>query len=168
MTRILIYAFRPFGGNNINISEEVLKNVKQRKGLKKVYLKTRFEEKIFLDLIGKYKPEMIIGLGQYPRGKRIRIEKRAMNLFGSKNRDDKKILEDGREYLDVNLEIKNDERSFFSFDAGEFVCNYSMYILLNECLKINIKFGFLHIPRMMDKKVAINFIESSINSLFGC
>ena len=164
MTKILLYAFKPFGKNNHNTSEDVLNYIPTSKLIKKVILQTHFEKITFLDLINRYHPDIILGVGQYPKGNKIRIETRAVNQFGSlKTKKFQSIDSKGPDCLFTTLNIKPDVDCIISDDAGVFVCNFSMYVLLKECLGKKIRFGFIHIPKRFDQEKAVKFIQKTLD-----
>jgi len=109
----------------------------------------KFHKNIFLNTIKKYNPDIILGIGQCARGNIIRIERKASNL--------KKT-----QYKLVNLKLKKNKYSRISYNAGSFVCNFSMYVILDYIKNKKIKFAFIHIPHNYDLSKSIKFIESKI------
>jgi hypothetical protein len=53
--------------------------------------------------------------------------------------------------------------------AGEYVCNYSMYVILDfiNRRQFPIRFGFIHIPHRYDYKKAIRLLEKAIGEIAG-
>ena len=130
--KVLIYGFGPYRQWKDNVTEKIIKRVKQRKNLKKVIYEISLNQNNFLDKIEKFKPDLIIGMGQNHRLKKINIERKAINLK-RKNKKDKpvKILKNGPNHYFVNLKLKNDKYSRISYNAGRYICNFSMYTILN-------------------------------------
>ena len=160
--KILLYGFKPWGKLNKNISQEIVRKIKPRKKLKKVIFDVKFEKKQFKDAIKKFKPDVIIGLGMSGRGKKIRIERKALNILNKHNKKPKiKILNSGKE-LFANLRIKKDNNSRISYYAGDYVCNYSIYVISGLIKNKKIRYGFLHIPKTYNLDRAVRFVENII------
>jgi len=66
-------------------------------------------------------------------------------------------LQKGPNYLFTTLKIKSDKNSYFSYDAWDYICNYSMYIILNSFK--NKRFTFIHIPKNYNINTIIKYIE---------
>lgn len=148
-----IYAFKPFGKFTKNSSEEILKEIKGRSIKKKFEVK--FDKKMFITEIKKHNPDIIIGIGMAARSKKIRIERKAVNKIKNK------LIKKGKKEYFVNLKIKPAKEMRISYDAGTYVCNYSMYIILDSFMKK--KFAFFHVPKKMtvkQKKIFLKTIEN--------
>ncbi len=160
--KTLLYGFKPWGKLDKNISQEILKRIKSNKNLKKVIFKVNFNKKKLINPIIKFKPDIILGLGMSGKGNKIRIEKKALNILNKyDNKPKKKISKSGKEFF-VNLRIKKDNNSRISYYAGDYVCNYSMYVILDYIKNKNIKYGFIHIPKTYNLSKAINFIKKRV------
>jgi len=165
-TKILIYGFKPFQGLKENITEKIIENIKNRKNLRKVVFPVKFEKKMFLNEIKEFEPDIILGLGLHPRGKKIRIERKAVNLKQFSKKDiPKPIYKNKPKYLFATLKLKRDKESWISYDAGKYVCNFSMYTLLEFTKNKNIKFAFLHIPKDYNLNKAVKFVGSKIDEI---
>jgi pyrrolidone-carboxylate peptidase len=164
--KTLLYAFQPYGGNVTNISESVLKLLPFR-DVEKMVLPVAFDKKVFQDLVAR-QPKYIIGLGQYPRGEMVRIERRAQNLYGAKKLKNYRPIMPGKpRYRSLNLLLKPNKHSRLSYDAGKYVCNFSMYMLADLCSKHNIQYAFFHIPKGMNKNIAAQSIAKMLHSKFA-
>jgi len=69
--------------NSTNISQQVVETIHDREGLVPHIFPTRFNQAQFINLVDRVNPDLIIGLGQYPRGKKLRIETIAHNHYSS-------------------------------------------------------------------------------------
>jgi pyroglutamyl-peptidase len=165
--KLLIYAFEPFGRNEQNISHWVLNRLNKRKGLGKIVLPVEFNDSIFIKMVQAYRPDAILGLGQYPRGKKVRIERLASNERKTKGKAPSKIMSEGPHNAKTTLRLKSDSSSWISYNAGRFVCNYSMYVLLTNPVSQSIPLAFLHIPKNSDITQAVRFVESKIDEIIG-
>lgn len=144
--KVLVYAFSSFGGAASNISEQILKRLTVIAD--KLLLKVRFVELPYRDIAAN-DYDMIVGMGQYPRGKRIRIERFAHNLWGSKAKGYTQIEKGGLEKIELDLKLSPIQGALPSDDAGRFVCNFSMYTLM-RLKKKTTKLAFLHIPKQVE------------------
>jgi pyrrolidone-carboxylate peptidase len=54
-----------------------------------------------------------------------------------------------------------------SSKAGEYVCNYSMYVILDFIKRhqLPIRFGFIHVPHRYDYKKAIRLVEKALGKI---
>ena len=165
---ILLYGFTPFGHNHTNISQQIVEAIPDRRGLVKHIFPTRFDEAQFLNVANKSKPDLIIGTGQYPRGKKLRIETVARNHYRSVSHPiTSPIIENGDESITLNYNLSENNETKLSVDAGKYVCNYSMYILATWTLQHHSRLAFLHIPKdyILDK--AHEYIEGEINRIIN-
>jgi len=165
MKKILLYGFKPFKKFKKNISEEVVKNIDMK--FKKVILPVVPKKEIILDKIKRYQPEIIIGIGQCRKGKLIRIERKAKNRYKTKEARKVKIDKRGRDQYLVNLKLKKIPGTKISYSAGEFLCNFSMYVIMDFIKKRGLKteFAFLHIPRDYKARKAIRLIKKLISQI---
>lgn len=157
---ILLYAFSSWGKNNSNISEEVLNNLDLPAD--KLVLQVSFDQQPFLDILAMDYSH-IIGLGQYPRGNFIRLEQVAHNIYGSKSMGFQ-VIDEGPENLQVDLKLKPTANSKITFDAGKFLCNFSMYTILKN-KKQNQKYAFLHIPKRIDINKAVEYVDEILRQI---
>ncbi len=165
MVKILIYGFKPWGKFKENITEKVLVKIRNRKNIKKVVFNVEFNKSQFINEIVKFNPEVIIGLGQCSQGDKLRIERKAINLEKNKLKEDPKpIFKNGLQFLFSTLKIKNDNQLKMSYNAGKYVCNYSMYVIADFIKDRNIKSGFIHVPKEYNVKKATKQIEGIIKT----
>jgi pyrrolidone-carboxylate peptidase len=142
----LIYAFGPWAHMRTNRSQDVLHALSDIQADKMV-LPVGYDEPIYSTL-AKPHHKIIVGLGQWPPGGGVRIERATYNL---KRLDDGNMVEiepGGLSRLPVDLMFEPIEGSLLSENPGEGVCNYLMYLLM-KIKSEETKFGFLHIPSDM-------------------
>lgn len=164
--KIFVYGFGQDKNYKKNITEKIVQKVRNQRGLTKVIFPVEFQRQIFLDKIIKNKPDVILGLGQHPRSKKIRIERKAVNLKRKNRKEKSKIISKHKpSHLFVNIKLKNDNASWISYDAGKYVCNFSMYVISDFATKKGIKYAFIHIPKDYNVNKAVKFIESKINEM---
>lgn len=153
--RCLVYAFGAFGRTKRNISEEVLEGINL--GCDKRVLRVRWGTAVYRRMVGE-RWDKIVGLGQYPRGNKIRIERFAHNSYGTRARGYRAIDKLGPRELRVDLDFEPVEGAVVTEEAGRYVCNYSMYQLM-RLKSEDTKFGFLHIPRPMRIDRVLGVVE---------
>ena len=128
----------------------------------------RFNRLQFINAIKDYKPDVILGLGQCARGRLLRIETRTTNKRRKDRREiSKPIIPGGTRRLFTNLKIKLGRLSRRSNDAGSYVCNYSMYVILDflKRRRLNVPFGFIHIPHGYDPRKAVSVLVKVIGEI---
>lgn len=170
---ILITAFEPFAGNELNPSYEVLKllpdnfcDIKIKKILCEVSFKDAF--KPIKEELDKNSYDVVIMLGQYGGINNIRLEMASHNIISSSKPDNDGVIPeqqpiiDGADYgyftcIDVwSLHRKlaaNGIKVDISESAGTYVCNFIYFSCLNY-IRIhnrNIKAMFVHLPYITEQ-----------------
>ena len=166
--RLLIYGFGPYGEFENNVTEKILRKLPNRRWLKKVVFPVRFHRGQFIDAIERYKPDIIVGLGQCSKGRLLRIEERALNQRrNSKRTKARPILRRGVHRFLTNLPLQLGRHARSSNNAGAYVCNYSMYVILDylEQRRLSIPYGFIHIPCRYDPIKASRILEKAIGRI---
>jgi pyroglutamyl-peptidase len=168
MMRLLIYGFGPYRHFQDNVTEKIVGRLPRRDRRKKIVFPVKFHKTQFLNPIKQHRPDLILGLGQCVHGERLRIEAQAVNRRRN-SPDDKArpILAGGPPSLKTNLRLTLGRQGKSSNKAGEYVCNYSMYVILDfiKRHRLPIRFGFIHIPHGYDDKKAIRILEKAIGKL---
>ena len=148
--RVLLYGFKPYGDYTENISEQILSRIAETDTvIKKVY-DVRFDADMFGKTMAKIRPDRILGLGQHPRARKLRIERKAKNLRKSEGQTLVPISESGPSCRYATLELPQTALTTVTYDAGTYVCNYSMYLTGQYCGQSGARFGFVHIPKDQD------------------
>ena len=132
--RILIYGFGPYKQFQENITQRVLGKLPARSGVRQLVFPVRFDKKQFASAVERFRPDIILGLGQCSNGRLLRIEQRAVN----RKRNDRKerarpIVLGGPKWLPTTLRLEKlalGKQAKISRDAGDYVCNFSMYVIL--------------------------------------
>lgn len=166
--RLLIYGFGPYRHFQENISEKILRKLPRRRWLKKVVFPVKFDKAQFVKVITEYKTDIILGLGQCSRGKRLRIEAMAVNKKrNSKREKPRPIVQGGARRLLTNLKLNGGRQARFSDNAGDYVCNYSMYVILDflKRRRLPSRFGFIHIPHRYELKKAVRILVKVIDQI---
>jgi pyroglutamyl-peptidase len=164
--RLLIYGFGPYRQFRDNITEKIIQKFSARKGLKKIVFPVRFHKGQFVNAVKKHKPDVILGLGQCSYGKRLRIESQAKNRRRNGPKEKARpITAGGPQRFATNLKLALTGES--SDNAGEYVCNYSMYVMLHfiKRHRLPIRYGFIHIPYRYDYKRAVRLLAQAVGKL---
>jgi pyrrolidone-carboxylate peptidase len=162
--RVLVYGFGPYRRFRDNITAKILESLPNRPGLSTIVFPVRYQRQQFIDAIERVHPDCILGLGQSSR-RRIEIESRAMNWRrNSETAPGRNIFKNKPKYLLTTLELKAASHPAKSANPGDYVCNYSMYVLLDYIAskKLDIPFAFIHIPHDYDLRRASQFVEKMI------
>jgi pyrrolidone-carboxylate peptidase len=169
---VMVYGFGPYRQFENNITQQIVRKLPSSPNLQKIVFPVRFDKKQFTDAVKKHRPDFVLGLGQSSRGRLLRIERRAVN----KRRDDKKqklrpIVRGGPKWLQTHLRQEKSalgRQAKLSSDAGDYVCNFSMYVILDYLRRHTggiAQFGFVHIPHRYDPKKATRFVRKVLNQL---
>lgn len=165
--KILLTAFDPFGGEEKNATEELLKHLPEpdKIELKKLVLPTVFYKStdILVENIRAFSPDAVLCLGQAGGRSEITPERIGVNLLDARIPDNDgnqprncPMYEDGEERLFSTLPVdeiasairNNGIPSVVSEDAGRFVCNSLLYGALYHAGREfpDLRAGFIHIP----------------------
>jgi pyroglutamyl-peptidase len=159
--RILLYGFGPYRQFRDNITARIIKSLPARSGLKKFIFPVRFQRSQFVGALRRHKPDIVIGLGQSAR-KQIEVEATARNRRRARKSDKPRaIIGTAPKTRPMTLAIKTGRWIGRSTDAGDYVCNYSMFVLLDEIARQDLKipFGFIHIPYDCDLGKASRLVQ---------
>jgi len=150
--RLLVYGFGPYRDFRNNITETIIKTLPSLPGLRTAIFPVRFNRRQFTDVLERHKPDHVIGLGQCMRD-RIEVESRATNRKrATKSGPVNAIRRSGPKFLPTTLDIDLGSEVGHSDTAGDYVCNYSIYVILEYISRggSDCRFGFLHIPHDID------------------
>ena len=169
--RLLVYGFGPYKQFKSNITHRIVSKLPRSTDLKKIVFPVRFNKSQFTAAIAKHRPDIILGLGQCGSGKKLRIERRAIN-FRRKNKEEKgrAIVRGGPKALAPTLQLRKmifDGQANISSNAGDYVCNFSMYIILDYLNRRRSRtlFGFIHIPHDYDRSRARRLVKKIIDRM---
>ena len=166
--RLLIYGFGPYKQFKENITEKIVRRLPEKKGLRKIVFPVRFQKRQFIAAIKEYKPDTILGLGQSSRGSYLRIELRAVNRKRVDKTERPRSIVPGRsKWLQTNLRLDGGYRARLSYSAGDYVCNYSIYVILEYIRRNRLptRFGFVHIPHEYSLARARRFLLKAVREI---
>jgi pyroglutamyl-peptidase len=164
-TRVLVYGFGPYRQFNDNVTAKVLHEVPHRRWLKKAVFPVKFQRSQFIQAVEQFTPDVILGLGQCSRGRLLRIETRAINKRrGSKKEKARPIMRSGAPKLFTDLRPELGRHARHSRNAGDYVCNFSMYVILETLRRRRLatRCGFIHIPYDYDPGKAARLVDNAL------
>lgn len=165
--RVLVYGFGPYRQFPENITAKIIKSLKPAAGLKRIVFPVRFHRGQFLEALARYKPEAVLGLGQSSR-RDIEIESRGANRRRARQGARlRRIRQRGPLWLSTTLDLKLGRNARVSGDAGDYVCNFSIYLLLDQIQRTGAKtrLAFIHIPHDCALGRARRFVVSALRQL---
>lgn len=167
MKTVLISAFEPFGGSDLNASQAALDLLASTAdyALHKWILPVSFTRAAdsLVQKIDRLKPDLILCLGQAAGRKNISLERVALNLMDAPIADndgnqpqEALISESGPTAYLSSLPLKallvrlvaEKIPASISNTAGTYVCNTLFYALMHHVENIKIPAGFIHIPAL--------------------
>lgn len=167
--KVIVSGFDPFDKLKINPSMELVKSFESFEDfqLYPLVLPTVYGESsnILIKKIEEIKPDLVLSFGVASKSKKVAIERFALNIDDAGCKDNREIKKEGfpitqegpQAYLsglpltDILRNLRRHKiKSRISNFAGTFVCNNLMYSILHYINEnnLNIKFGFIHIPKM--------------------
>jgi pyrrolidone-carboxylate peptidase len=167
--RVLIYGFGPYRQFRDNITAKIIRQLPKSDDLRKIVFPVRFNRKQFVQALKRNRPDAVLGLGQSSRH-RIEVESYAANRKRERASDrPKRISTNGPTHRRTTFEIKAGRQAGKSINAGDYVCNYSMYVMLDHiALKhLKILFAFVHIPHDYDWRKATRFVQRVLRQCVG-
>jgi len=172
--KILVTAFEPFNGRDMNPSQLILEQLEAPEGvtLIKELLPVEFKRSttILQELLKEYQPDIVLSLGQAGNRPEISVERVAINLDNCRSSNGQKAIADNAGDMPVDEPIvEGAPQAYFSnlpvwdmvkviqeasveaavsYTAGTYVCNHVMYIVLHEAAAnySGMKAGFIHVP----------------------
>jgi len=165
--KLLLTAFDPFGGDDVNPALEAVKLVPSQIGaveVVKLEVPTVFRKSIdkVVEAIKREKPEAVLCVGQAGGRFDITPERVAINVDDARIKDNEgnqpvgAIYEDGENAYFATLPIKAMVKKIrdaglpasVSNTAGTFVCNHLMYGVLYHIARNfpSVRGGFIHVP----------------------
>lgn len=163
---VLVYGFKPFKDYKTNVTEEAIKRLRGMKDVKFVVFPATFNRKQYIDAVKRHRPDVVFGLGQYPQGKKYRFERKAVNRYAlSKKNKPHAIRTGGPKQLFLPLRLPTDRHSWESYDAGTYVCNYSMYVIAEYLRDSDTAFAFVHVPRTKNPGEVATYVRNLIKKI---
>ena len=163
--QILIYGFKPYGPYQTNISEQVIDALPYNRDVERHVFAVKFDYQMFNKCFKKVIPDIILGLGQHPRARKLRIERKARNRMKLRDGTVQAIKTNAPQARYSNLKLPDSPNSTLTYNAGNYVCNFSMFLMGEYSERTNCRFGFIHVPAGMDYKLVKRYISHSCDVL---
>lgn len=155
---VFIYGFGPYQEFETNITADIIERLGEEKQYACQVFDVVFDRAMFEAVLDSHRPRTILGLGQSRTGETLRIEQRARNVMR-----DAEIcpIESSCEAEFLHLSWALPKMSFCSEseDAGDYVCNFSMWVVENWARRNKARFAFLHVPRTLASEIALSYIR---------
>ena len=167
-TRVFVYGFGPYRNFHDNVTASVVRMLPKQRFLKTIVFPVRFHKTQFLDAIKQFKPDVVLGLGQCSKGRLLRIETRAVNRRRTRKADKAApIVAKAAAKLFTTIRFGTEGEARMSRNAGDYVCNYSMYVILAyvKARRLPIRFGFVHVPHTYNRYRAARFVTKAIKKV---
>jgi pyrrolidone-carboxylate peptidase len=159
--RILVYGFGPYRQFRKNITARIVKSLAISPKLATEIFPVRFQRRQFTAALNRHRPDIVLGLGQSTRS-HIDLESQAHNRKrASKSAELRPICKNRPRVLSTTLKIGTGRVLRMSNDAGDYVCNYSMYVMLDAIARkrSRTRFGFIHIPHDWNLNQAVQLVR---------
>jgi pyroglutamyl-peptidase len=172
--KVLISGFLPFGPHTENSSQIIAEKFKTHEidgfDIRVVILPVAFSSAFerLKEVMDSFQPDAVICMGLASNRKTICLEKVAVNFMHSNGADNdgvvKKhevILSDGPSAyfstlpLEAMLAVEGSYPVKMSMSAGSFVCNETMYRLLDYLKDSQVQSGFIHLPSLKEDEHSI-------------
>ncbi len=150
MPGVLIYGFGPYMGLSDNVTEATIRILPGSVRAQRKVFEVRFDRRMFERTLERIRPSVVIGMGQHPRARKLRIERTARS---------------GRRVRAVSLALPRTTDTTVTYDAGRYVCNYSMWVVQGWCAKHRARFAFLHVPRRWPPRKLAAYLGRCVSAL---
>lgn len=166
MSRILLTAFEPFGGESINPSLEIARILAARADVDVLTVPVTFRDSAAAVLPHLAGHDAVVMLGQAMGRKGLTVERVAVNIDDTSMPDnagdaptDRPIAESGPAAYFSTLPIKaiveairnENLPASVSNSAGTYVCNHLMYSVLHALRDTDVRAGFIHVPALPEQ-----------------
>lgn len=135
MAAVFIYGFGPYMSFRDNVTEKTVRALTRMAGVQRRVFDVTFDRAMFERAFARVNPEIVIGLGQHPRARKLRLEQRCHPRGNP------------RTARFVSLRLPRTAQTTVTYDAGDYVCNFSMWVAGGWCGKNGARFAFIHVPR---------------------
>lgn len=164
---MLLYGFGPYRQFAENITAKIIDSLPPAAGFERVIFPVRFHRGQFVQAIQQHSPEVILGLGQ-SRRRHMELEARAINRRRARpTAPGRPIRAHGPLWLEATTRLRRNRALRRSTYAGDYVCNFSLYILLDAIRReeLPIECGFVHIPHDFPIRKATRAVEAMVRQL---
>jgi pyrrolidone-carboxylate peptidase len=161
--KIMVYGFGPYCEFRDNITEKIIRALPKISGVETHVFEVSFDREMFLRTFRETDPDVILGLGQHPLARKIRVERRARDARSDRNG---KPIE-GTGSRRMSLTLPKHKLSTTTYDAGDYVCNFSMWAAEEYARSTGKRAAFLHLPRRLEVSVGVEYLTWLLAELRG-
>ncbi|MEO1993612.1 MAG: hypothetical protein ABGW78_16880 [Pirellulales bacterium] len=147
--RILVYGFGPYKQYRTNITETTLRTLTLPRNTVPHIFDVCFRRQMFINVFNAVQPKIIIGLGQHPRARKLRIERKTFQRGCP------------RQAGFTTLRLPQTSETTVAYNPGDYVCNYSMWLARAWCQSNDAESGFLHIPQNYSQDRLRHYIQNT-------
>lgn len=193
--KILVTAFEPFNGRDINPSQLILEQLEAPEGatLIKQLLPVEFQRTtdMLRQLLKEHQPDIVLSLGQAGNRPEISVERIAINLNNCRSSNGKKTVADNAGDAPIDeVIVEGAPEAYFSnlpvwemvkaiqeagvdvavsYTAGTYVCNHVMYVVLHEVITKypEMKAGFIHVPFLPEQNPVTGYTMELVDMVKG-
>jgi pyrrolidone-carboxylate peptidase len=157
--RALVYGFGPYPPYRDNVTETAVRALPRAPGLRTRVFDVRFDRRMFERAFSAARPQVIVGLGQHPRARKLRLERRARAPGAPRGGP--------RRARFATLDLPRTRDTTVAYDAGDYVCNFSMWVALGWARRHGACFAFIHVPRTCPLPVLASYLRRCLRNLGG-
>jgi len=150
MPAVLVYGFGPYMSYTENVTEAAIRALPRRLRAHRMVFDVKFDRGMFERVLERWRPDFVIGMGQHPRARKLRLER---------------IARRGRARRAVSLDLPRTAFTTATYDAGDYVCNFSMWVVQSWCAKRGARFAFIHVPRDFPPARLASYLETCLSGL---
>lgn len=160
MSTLLFFGFGPYQEFPDNITATVLAALPDAPGIHRVIFDVAFDREMFIQTLERIQPAIVIGLGQQVRSEKIQLECCARNVMSQERHLPGRPIEVGaQQQIELSLELPCEHDCERTFNAGSYVCNFSMWWIEKWCQQNEAKFAFVHVPREGSVARVVEYLE---------
>ncbi len=150
MAGVLVYGFGPYMGFRENVTEKTIRALPRSLRAHRKVFAVKFDRGMFERELERVRPEVVIGMGQHPRARKLRLER---------------IAKRGAVRRTVSLRLPRTPDTTTTYDAGGYVCNFSMWVVQEWCAKHAARFTFIHVPRAYPPARLATYLAKCLSGL---
>lgn len=150
MGKVFLYGFGPYQSFRDNVTEKTIRALPRIAGVQRRVFEVKFDRAMFERALARAKPDIVIGLGQHPRARKLRLEQRCHPRGNP------------RTARFVSLRLPRTADTTVTYDAGDYVCNFSMWVAGGWCRQSGARFAFIHVPRGYAPERLVHYLSDCL------
>lgn len=150
MSGVLVYGFGPYMSFADNVTEKTIRALPRRVRAHLMVFDVKFDRDMFERALERLRPDIIIGMGQHPRARKLRLER---------------IARRGGIRRTMSLRLPRTAQTTVTYDAGDYVCNFSMWVVQAWCERHGARCAFIHVPMDYPPARLAAYLETCLSGL---